>query len=119
MKERCDKTKICIQYKCAFGWNIEEVVKNETKCSQSDSHVRAVKLHSFTGTDSFPIFRVLLMVWYNQTSVGASMKIGVYWDVTPCYLVNVHLLWRGTCCLHDKVRGIEVSTSVGKCSKVE
>jgi hypothetical protein len=37
-----------------------------------------------------------------QVLTAASMKVTVFWDVTPCSLVEVYRRFRGACCLHHQ-----------------
>ena len=52
---------------------------------------QGVKSPSVSETDSVAIFRVPLVTCYNETWVEASIKIDVFWDVTPCNLEQGHL----------------------------
>jgi hypothetical protein len=37
-----------------------------------------------------------------EVFTAASMKMGVFWVVTPYSLVKVYQRFRGTCCLHHQ-----------------
>jgi hypothetical protein len=37
-----------------------------------------------------------------EVITAVSTKMGVFWDVTPCSLVEVYQRFRGPCCLHHE-----------------
>jgi hypothetical protein len=49
-----------------------------------------------------PVSPSLLSKWYFRSSLAASMKMTVFWDVAPCSLVEIGLRFRGAYCLHHQ-----------------
>jgi hypothetical protein len=47
--------------------------------------------------------------------MAMTMKIAVFWDLTPCSLVDIYQYFGGTCCSH--FQGEEQATHIGICGK--
>jgi hypothetical protein len=54
-----------IHHNALSGLN-PEYSKRAVNCSRTDNHVKMRRFSDVSGTDSIPIFRVLLMAWQNQ-----------------------------------------------------
>jgi hypothetical protein len=59
----------------------------------------------------FPPFKKITGDVLNVRNFHISMKITVFWNVTPCGMVDIYQYSGGTCCLYFHERRVEVADS--------
>jgi hypothetical protein len=66
-------------------------------------HFDIHRVFTFVKLFSFPVKKYMRVICSNlrfELLMDVSINIIVFWDVTPCSLLDSNLRFRGTCCLH-------------------